>query len=69
MYGTEYAATVPVEHVFAFRVTDAIDDVTGDLLHVDIGFSFDFSRDDGLSRGHQCFAGNFGVRFERDDFV
>ena len=69
MNGAQYPTTVPVEHVFAFRVADTIDYFPGDMLYVYVRFGFDFPGNNGLSGGHQGLTSYFGIRVKGDDFV
>lgn len=59
--GTQHAATIRVELVFAFVVSDATNDIARDTLQIHIGVGIDLAREDDLSRGDKCFDGDFGV--------
>jgi hypothetical protein len=60
---------VRLEHVLALGVADAFDNITGDLLHVQIGFAFHLTGQHHLPGGHQRFAGYFAFRIECEEVV
>ena len=67
--GTEHAAGVALEHVFALGVADAVDDLTGDALEVNVCFGLDFARHHDLSGGDEGFARHFRAGVEGEKLV
>ncbi len=65
----QYTTRSALKHVFAFGITDALNYITGYLLHVHIRVRLDFTCQNNLTGSDQCFASYFGVRVEGEKIV
>ena len=67
--GREDTATVALEHVFALRVTNPVDNFTRDALQINVRFCLDFASHHHLTCGHECLASHLRVGVEGQQFV
>ena len=67
--GGEHAAGVALEHVLTLGVSDAVDDLAGNALQVDVGLGLHFAGQHHLSGGDERFAGHLRLGVEGQQFV
>jgi hypothetical protein len=57
----EYPTRIGFEHVLGLGIANPINDVTGNLLNVQVGTGFHFSRQYDLTGGDERLTGNFRI--------